>query len=311
MVVGPAGCVYSYNSSTAECAASEATTTTTSKYGEVHPPRGVRTEASMLLLSDIDGTLAGTGACDSLVRFKAIWDSKHRARGDILVYNTARPLESPTSASGFVDLVAEMRRKGKEGLATPDALIVAEGTEIYHFNSCSSDPVADAEWDAKMAAQWEFETVSSVMDPADEAIWFTARVNSADDRYRYGITVQDGELAASLVQEFQAILGENYAVESVPMTWADGHMIGAIPASGGKGNAGLYLAKKLGVTPENTVFAADSENDIPMLETGLKGVAVGNSTPGFKAATVSHKSIFTSELKWGDGVLDGLKHFGF
>ena len=56
MVVGPAGCVYSYNSSTAECAASEATTTTTSKYGEVHPPRGVRTEASMLLLSDIDGT---------------------------------------------------------------------------------------------------------------------------------------------------------------------------------------------------------------------------------------------------------------
>ena len=43
---------------------------------------------------------------------------------------------------------------------------------------------------------------------------------------------------ASLVQEFQAILGENYAVESVPMTWADGHMIGAIPASGGKGNAG-------------------------------------------------------------------------
>ena len=88
------------------------------------------------------GTLAGTGACDSLVRFKAIWDSKHRARGDILVYNTARPLESPTSASGFVDLVAEMRRKGKEGLATPDALIVAEGTEIYHFNSCSSDPVA-------------------------------------------------------------------------------------------------------------------------------------------------------------------------
>jgi len=281
------------------------------KYGDIHPPREVRTESSMLLLSDIDGTLAGTGACDSLARFNKAWDSKHRPRGDILVYNTARPLESPISASGFVDLVAEMRRKGREGLVVPDALVVAEGTEIYYFHSWSSAPTEDAEWDAKMAAQWDIKTVVSVMDPADEEVWFTARENSIDDKYRYGITVKDGALAASLAQEFQALLGDNYIVESIPMTWADGHIIAAIPASGGKGNAGLYLAKKLGVNPEKTVFAADSENDIPMLETGLKGVAVGNSTPGFKAATAGHKSVHTSELKWGDGVLDGLKHFDF
>ena len=59
-----------------------------------------------------------------------------------------------------------------------------------------------------------------------------------------------------------------------------GHIIGATPSSGNKGSAARFVAAKYGIPSARTVWTGDSENDLPMLDTGFRGIAVGNATAG-------------------------------
>merc|ERR1712217_613541 len=69
-------------------------------------------------------------------------------RGSVLTYNTARDLPL------FLGLVSETTW-GKPELLRPDVLILAEGTEIWHFHPGDAEPTIDNTWRGKLRATWD------------------------------------------------------------------------------------------------------------------------------------------------------------
>eukprot|EP00039_Didymoeca_costata_P019516 m.337847 g.337847 ORF g.337847 m.337847 type:complete len:428 (-) comp18245_c0_seq1:169-1452(-) len=279
-----------------------------SDYGELRPLRNARTEKSILLIADLDHTLHGRP--DALSRFKFFWETKYQRNGSVLIYNTARPLSSPTG-SGYVQLIQhQLAHDHPCVLPVPDALIIGEGTEIYYFDE-DFNPHLDKEWDNMMSKDWDENLVQETMEKYDEQIWLTAAAISADDKYRFAITVKDESTASKLIKDMQKTLSpEKYKLEAIPMTWANGFIVTAAPVAAGKGAAAMHAAMRFKFNEKDTLWVGDSDNDISMIQTPFKGIAMGNATPGLKNAVGHHEHIFQASAEYADGVLEGLAYFG-
>ncbi len=83
-----------------------------------------------------------------------------------------------------------------------------------------------------------------------------------------------------------------------------------VPKGVGKGPTLLNLLAHLNIDHENVITAGDSLNDFSLFQTGLKGIAVGNSEPKLLAATKQLANVYQSELPGISGILDGLRFFG-
>ena len=59
------------------------------------------------------------------------------------------------------------------------------------------------------------------------------------------------------------------------------------------------------------VTAGDSLNDLAMFETGLQSVMVGNAEPGLVRALPGLPRTYRACGHGCEGILEGLRHFGF
>ena len=59
------------------------------------------------------------------------------------------------------------------------------------------------------------------------------------------------------------------------------------------------------------VTAGDTLNDLAMFETGLSGVMVGNAEPALRAALPRLSRTYLAEGHGCEGIVEGLRHFGF
>ncbi len=103
--------------------------------------------------------------------------------------------------------------------------------------------------------------------------------------------------------------GEDDFAAQLPPTikttrWGE-HSIDIIPADGGKSVGIRKMLPFYGLLPEEIMAFGDAENDIDMLEFAAIGVAMGNGTPGVKAAA-NYVTASVDE----DGVARALVHFG-
>ncbi len=84
----------------------------------------------------------------------------------------------------------------------------------------------------------------------------------------------------------------------------DENVMEIVPANHNKGTGLLKACQLLGIDQANTYALGDSENDLEMLATAGKGIAMGNGTDNAKAAADYVTTAFDE-----DGIYNALKHF--
>jgi sucrose-6F-phosphate phosphohydrolase len=276
------------------------------------PPRARRSNPFMLS-SDLDGTMVGIDD-DGTQELKEFWASTHGCK---LCYNTGRSFGS----------VLDLLREKKACLARPDALVCGVGAQIFLPSSSNQDGwKEDKEWSDSLDEGWDIGKVVSAVDraiiemaKASSSLPFTAYYRPKEDQQRHKCSLAvHVSLLGDVLASINADLDAGHVKRNVIISYhGDLRVLDIIPINGGKRNAMEYLRRLWGFSPDSTVAAGDSANDILMLDGEHRSIAVGNSQPdlrhwledkrakGGKSLPVLTKA---SEAK---GILEGLRHFGF
>jgi hydroxymethylpyrimidine pyrophosphatase-like HAD family hydrolase len=84
-----------------------------------------------------------------------------------------------------------------------------------------------------------------------------------------------------------------------------------LPAGVNKGTTLMELVRWLEVPSETVVTAGDSLNDLAMFTTGFRGVMVGNAEPALVEAFPTLQCTYRARAHGCEGIVEGLRHFGF
>ncbi len=82
-----------------------------------------------------------------------------------------------------------------------------------------------------------------------------------------------------------------------------------LPKGINKGSSLLGLLEFLNISHEIVITSGDSLNDLSLFQTGLKGIAVGNSEPKLVEIVKELNNVFQSQLPGLLGIIDGLRHY--
>jgi HAD superfamily hydrolase (TIGR01484 family) len=83
-----------------------------------------------------------------------------------------------------------------------------------------------------------------------------------------------------------------------------------LPRGVNKGTSLLKLLKHIDVNHNLTITCGDSLNDLPLFETGLSSIAVGNSEPKLVEAIKILDNVYHSQFPGLLGIIDGLRFYG-
>ena len=315
------------------------------------PPATTTTECSgapALYFFDLDGTIVGSPSrAEGQKFFLDFWRKQQReapaTQRPMLCYNTARCIK---------DYESLRNKTAEEGLALPepDLLITGDGTEGRWRGQL--DQVWDRRIREHWRESGLERRVRAAMDPLDAGL--IPNLNDEDNsaslggEYRDAITVTSAEAADAVVARLRSTFGRDCNVYKVPCgSWiADGsspdaHMVSALPGLTHKGKAAQYAAhclgrmawkqvpggdcetrdapwggevERIGEWDDNVVAAGDTIGDAPMLWTGVRFVAVGNSSDclvsNLRASARGSDTHYVATGANAFGVIEGLRHFG-
>lgn len=214
--------------------------------------------ASFVLATDLDGTFLG----GSLAERRALYDWIEGHRDEIgLVFVTGR---DPRFIEGLC--------AGDEGLAAPwpDYVIGDVGTtiaEVLPPNEGSRiRPIPALETEISDAWADKGQIVRAALDghPGLE-------IQQTEFRYRVSYHF-DPKTYCSTAEQKVSRLGLDHLI-------SDDRYFDVLPRGISKGPSLRRLVDHLGVAPGRVLAAGDTLNDLSMLESGLKAVAVGGSEP--------------------------------
>jgi len=250
-------------------------------------PQESLSRKSFCLATDLDGTFLGGSDADRAALYAAI----ERQRDQIgLIFVTGRDLP-------FIEgLCADTN------VPWPDYVIGDVGTTI-----ASVTPQADGggriapipALEEEIAALWKDsgDAVRAHLDGAAglrlQQTPFRYRVSYHYDPVTYDPSVEPG------IDD----MGLDVLIS------AD-QFLDVLPRGVHKGSSLLRLLARLGVARESVLVAGDTLNDLSLFETGLNGVAVGNSEPALKARLGGLANTFHAEGHGAAGIAEAIRHFG-
>lgn len=82
-----------------------------------------------------------------------------------------------------------------------------------------------------------------------------------------------------------------------------------LPRGINKGSSLLNLLEHLAISHDIVITSGDSLNDLSLFQTGLKGIAVGNSEPKLVEIIKQLSNVYHSQFAGLLGIIDGLQHF--
>lgn len=235
------------------------------------------TDPDLILATDLDGTFLGGTTAARRSFYDWIEDNRRRVT---LVFVTGRDLP-------FISQLIE------DGVPRPDMVIGDVGTTIVHGH--------------------DFSPVSAVQD------WVAGLWQDAGDRVRAmladepGLTLQPTpfERRVSYYYEPETLKPDTVAkIEAAGfdcITSADTYL-DVLPPGVAKGPTLLRLTAAMGWPQERVLVAGDTMNDLSLFETGLKGVAVGNSEPRLVAELPRFANTYHANGQGCAGIREAIAH---
>jgi hydroxymethylpyrimidine pyrophosphatase-like HAD family hydrolase len=84
-----------------------------------------------------------------------------------------------------------------------------------------------------------------------------------------------------------------------------------LPRGVNKGSSLLKLLEYLDINHEIVITGGDSLNDLPLFQTGLRSIAVGNSELKLVEIVKQLSNVYHSQFPGLLGIIDGLQHYGY
>ncbi|MEB3177530.1 MAG: HAD-IIB family hydrolase [Nostocaceae cyanobacterium] len=240
---------------------------------------------SLLLATDLDGTFLGGSDRERSEFYQYIHEQRSRI---LLVYVTGRELDRVT------ELYAD------PNIPKPDYIIADVGTTIVDGKTLESISVLQ-DW---VAQTWgnANEQVKALL--ANETGMELQPVNPD---YRVSYYYKPESLQASTIQKvidagFDCILSYDIRL--------DNHYFDVMPKGVSKGPTLLRFLLEINFNADDTITCGDTLNDLSLFETGLKGIAVGNSEPRLVDKIQTMENVYYSPYPGVMGIWDGLKVYG-
>jgi len=237
---------------------------------------------SLLLATDLDGTFLGGSDVQRYEFYQYIHDQRDRI---LLVYVTGREL----------DRITELYED--PNIPQPDYIIADVGTTIVDGKTFEPISVVQ-DW---VVQKWgnANEQVKSLLanEPGIE-------LQLINPNYRVSYYYEPESLQPSTIQKvidagFDCIL-----------SYYTYFYFDVMPKGVSKGPTLLRFLAEMNLNPDDTIACGDTLNDLSLFETGLKGIAVGNSEPRLVEKIQTMENVYYSPYHGVMGIWDGLKVYG-
>ena len=233
---------------------------------------------NLILATDLDGTFLG----GSDEQRRALYDQLNQRDDALLIFVTGRDLD-------FIRGLIE-----QPGMPRPHYIIGDVGTTIV--NGRDFAPLAEVQ--DEIGALWG--------DAGDRV-----RAMLADEP---GLELQPTPFHRRVSYYYQpdALRPETLRkIEQAGFDWllSAETFLDVLPKGVAKGPTLLRTVAALGLPQDRVLVAGDTLNDLSLFETGLKGVAVGNSEPKLIDAIDGYDWVYRSPLPGAAGIADALRHF--
>ncbi len=267
----------------------------------------------LLLCCDLDRTLIPNGV---QTLSDGAMDALHRV--------AARPEVTLAFVTGRSRALVE-RAILKWRLPVPDIVAGDVGTSIYDVGPDHLWREWQS-WAEAIAPDWNDRTHADLAAALDGLDPLTRQAEEGQARFKLSYTAPADADAETLVRAIRERLAPLDVAEEV--TWSVDEtvpigLVDILPRSATKQGAVECIRRERGFSPERTVFAGDSGNDLPVLAGPLRAILVANATDAVRAEA---RRLAAANGKTGDlylatggwrgmngcyaaGVLEGLAHF--
>lgn len=237
-------------------------------------------EADLILATDLDGTFLG--GSDAERRQLYDWIEAHRAKV-ALIFVTGRDMPFIEQLCGSGDAPWPLYVIGDVG-----ATIAATEPEA---GKVSPHPALEAEiterWNASEAR------VRALLDEAPGLV-----LQESPFRHRVSYHLTPHEFDEAYVAEIEA-LGLDCLI-------SDNRYLDVLPPGVQKGPSLLRLLDALDADHDRVLVAGDTLNDLSLMQTGLAGVAVGNSEPALLDAVQGLDRIHCARAHGAGGIAEAI-----
>ena len=237
----------------------------------------------VLIVTDLDNTLVGDDkALQNL-------NNKLSTRRDSigLVYATGR-------SYGSTRYLME-----EAGLLEPDYFITGVGSEIYQEGNLDSD------WKAYLSQDWDRQAICKV---ASEFSELALQPQPEQNPWKISFFLHPAA-TEKVINNLKLRLQQLRL--NAQVVFSSGRDVDILPQNSNKGNATIYLQKRLAVSADKTLVCGDSGNDISLFEVNARGVIVGNA----RAELLNwHRDFgesrhFLAKAHCAGGILEAIAHF--
>jgi sucrose-phosphate synthase len=241
--------------------------------------------ARRILVTDIDDTLLGGDA--ALDRFLAFY-KKHRKE---LVFGvaTGRTIEST------------QKTFQKYGIPMPDFAITSVGAEFYLGEVIE----CDKGWERHISHRWNRDEIIKLLKGAKA---LTLQEAATQRPYKLSYYVDSKRFRRADLERRLSKCKSRYTL----IISGNGMFLDFLPYRASKGQAVRYFAFKWNIPLGHILVAGDSDSDREMLRGRMPAVVVANHKPELNDLKRPRRpSLFFSTENHADGILDGLRHYGF
>jgi len=236
------------------------------------------THTNLVLATDLDGTFLGGTDEDR----RRLYSALNRRDDAMVIFVTGRD----------IDFIADLI--GQPGMPRPRYIIGDIGTSV--FDGETLQPVDELE--ADIATRWgdSGERVISLLDGEPGLT-----LQNTPFRHRVSYDYDPDTLSPRAVARMEAC--------GFDTLLSAGRYFDVLPRGVSKGPTLMRLVETLDLNPETVLVAGDTMNDYSLFQTGLKGVAVGNSEPRLLSAVNRMRNVYRSQSPGAAGIADAIRKF--
>lgn len=237
----------------------------------------------MVLATDLDGTFLGGDEEDR--RSLYAWIERFRASIH-LIFVTGRDLP----------FIRSLCAAGEA--PWPDHVVGDVGTTLATVDRAASNIRPDETLEREIAALWG-DGVTEIAAELDAAPGLSPQ--DGPFRYRMSYHYDPGAFDPACVSVIEAA-GFDCLI-------SDNRFLDVLPRGVSKGPSLLRLIGALAIERERVLVAGDTLNDLSMFETGLKGVAVGNSETALVEHVRARSNVLLARGHGAAGIAEAIDHF--